>query len=429
MKTHLVFAGILCALISTTAHAAAPTVHRRTLPNRVRVCYLHMKDSPDVSIFTFLPMGLAFDDAGRTQWAHLIEHLVLRTTMPGPLKNANAETLPDHMRLDFYGTRENWREGLNHHARWISGEPFTDVSVRDEPGRANGETEFAIKALATHKFAAAAWNQAARHGRKNIAVKGDLLNVKRETLQAYRDAYLVIPDRTLVCMIGGEEPDVVLDAAAELLGPVKSEAKPPDAKRVEPGHLEASWDLSARHVLLAWPIPGPDVKPADHAAMMMLCRLTWMQLAQDAQLGIQFGPLLLGTDLRCPESSYFYISAAVRECEKPAHVLSERATRTFAELKNLPPFFISQIAQQLIAEMDAQDPAVLRAQVPASMKSGMIEAQTALTWGTAEYRLGARRAEIVKALRGVTSARLQQLAAEHLNEQRCSSLELGPATP
>src|SRR5829696_3109193 len=129
MKTYLVFAGILCALLATSVRAAAPTVHRRTLPNGIRVSYLHLKDSNDVSIFTFLPMGLAFDEAGRTQWAHLIEHLVLRTTMPGRLTHANAETLPDHMRLDFYGTRENWREGLKHHARWLAGEPFTDVSV------------------------------------------------------------------------------------------------------------------------------------------------------------------------------------------------------------------------------------------------------------------------------------------------------------
>ena len=109
---------VLCSVKS--AVAAAPQVSERTLPSGVRIAYLYLEDSADFSTFTFLPMGLAYDEADRTQWSHLIEHLVLRTTHPGPLTNANAETLPDHMRLDFYGTKADWREGLAHHAKWIS---------------------------------------------------------------------------------------------------------------------------------------------------------------------------------------------------------------------------------------------------------------------------------------------------------------------
>jgi predicted Zn-dependent peptidase len=427
MKPHLVFAGILCAL-TAAAQAAPPTVHRRTLPNGIRVCYLHQKDSPDVSIFTFLPMGLAFDDAGRTQWAHLIEHLVVRSTVPGQLKTANAETQPDHMRLDFYDTRENWRDGLNHHARWIKGEPFTDVSVREEPARANREADFVVKAFATHKFATAAWNQAVRHGRDAIAVKGDLLNVDRATLQAYRDAHLVTPDRTLVCVIGGEAPDVVFDAVTESLGAVKSAAKPAESREIKAGTYKAKWDLNARHVLLTWPIPGPGEDPADHAALMVLSRLTWMHLAQDAQLGMEFGPLIPGTDLRCPESSYFFISATARDVSKPAaQSLSTRARRVFGSIDQTPPMLVTEFAAQLTAEMDVQDPVALRAQAPAHFKPGMIEAQIALTWGTAEYRLGSERAKIANAIKGVTVAQVRRAAEKYLKADRCTSLELIPA--
>src|SRR5687768_16822952 len=152
------------------AGAGEIDVHRRTLANGVRACYLHHPGAAGVSVFTFLPMGLCADDAGRTQWAHLVEHLVIRTTAPGQLRTVNAETLPDHMRLDFYGASPaDLAEGLSHHARWLRGLPFTDESLRDEPGRANAEIEHAARGMFTHKFATAAWNQVYRHGRGDVA--------------------------------------------------------------------------------------------------------------------------------------------------------------------------------------------------------------------------------------------------------------------
>src|SRR5687768_10204991 len=93
---------IVCTLLASTplpAACAAIEVHERVLPNGVRACYLHHAGAKGVSIFTFLPMGLCADEAGHTQWAHLVEHLVIRTTVPGRLMSVNAETLPDHMRL------------------------------------------------------------------------------------------------------------------------------------------------------------------------------------------------------------------------------------------------------------------------------------------------------------------------------------------
>src|SRR5687767_6502994 len=104
MKTGIGFAGIFCAVIASTASAAVPILHERTLENGIRLRYLYLKDSTNVAMFTYLPIGLAFDDADRGQWSHLLEHLIIRTTVPPgePLKTVNAETLPDHMRLDFY---------------------------------------------------------------------------------------------------------------------------------------------------------------------------------------------------------------------------------------------------------------------------------------------------------------------------------------
>ena len=141
----LIVCTLAAATMTSSATAAPVTVHERVLPNGVRVCYLHCEGANGVSIFTFLPMGLAADDAGRTQWAHLIEHLVIRTTVEGQLPNVNAETLPDHMRLDYYGKPSDWREGLAHHARWASGPavhrgfPARRAGARQRGGGAHGQ--------------------------------------------------------------------------------------------------------------------------------------------------------------------------------------------------------------------------------------------------------------------------------------------------
>ncbi|HEV2293979.1 MAG TPA: insulinase family protein [Tepidisphaeraceae bacterium] len=430
---------ILCPLLAVArpAAAAAPTLHRRTLPNGVEVCYLHAKGSTNFSMFTFLPMGLAWDDAGHAQWAHLIEHLVIRTTVPGPLTNVNAETLPDHMRLDYYGSEGNWREGVRHHARWLAGEPFTDESVRVEPARANAETEHAVRMLATHKFATAAWGQVCRHGADRAAVQGDIMAIGRAALQAYRDERLVIPAHITVCAIGGVDPTEFLAAAEEALAAAKgadsdaSGAVAPvnarAAQALQPGERQATWDLEARHVMLTWPIPSPEKDPEAYAALMVLGRLLWMDMAQDRELQRSFGMVLTGTDLRSPEGSYFYVSAPVRpEAGGDVKALVDRVSHLLGTIKQLPPAGVRQVAAQLVAEMDVMDPAVLLAAAPAHLKPQMVEAQVAITWGTAEYRMGSRRAALGTALRAVTVAQLRRVVSEYLKAGRRTSLELRP---
>src|SRR5438874_801243 len=106
-------------------------VKTQTLKNGIRVIAVHNPGSKSESIFSFLPLGLTGDGPGQVQWSHLLEHLVVRSTT-SDLEHFNAETLDDHMRLDFYGTTSNWQEGLDHHRRWIEGVPFTGKSLQQE---------------------------------------------------------------------------------------------------------------------------------------------------------------------------------------------------------------------------------------------------------------------------------------------------------
>jgi hypothetical protein len=123
----------------SSAQLARASVEERVLTNGIRLVCVRFPGSTNVSIFSYLPLGLAKDAAGQAQWSHLMEHLVIRSTMGESLAEGNAETLPDHMRLDFYGTTRNWREGVSHHRRWLEGAAFTEESLRageaeSEPG-------------------------------------------------------------------------------------------------------------------------------------------------------------------------------------------------------------------------------------------------------------------------------------------------------
>ena len=80
---------------------------------------------------------------------------------------------------------------LNFGARLV-GVPFTQRILDAEKLKVNGEVDFTVKNLATHKFAVAAWAQGYRHNRNHTLVRGDIANTKLAEIQEYRDERLVI---------------------------------------------------------------------------------------------------------------------------------------------------------------------------------------------------------------------------------------------
>ena len=156
------------------AFAAPPKVTRFTLSNGIRVVSLYVEDSTDVWIFSYLPLGLVADGKAKTQWSHLIEHLTLRTTGPIDYPSSSAETMADNMRLESIGNTDNWTQGLERHAKWLSGLPFSEESLAEELPKALSEINYTEANLATHKWASAAWNQVFRHGETDIAMRGDI---------------------------------------------------------------------------------------------------------------------------------------------------------------------------------------------------------------------------------------------------------------
>ena len=416
----LVCCALFCALVAPAQAENDLQVHSSTLKNGVRFTYLYLPDGKGFSMFTVAPMGLAADDAGRTQWAHLVEHMVIRTTIPGDLEHANAETMNDCMHLDYYTTADNWHEALSHHARWLAGLPFDPERLKIEVGRANSEVDNTAQNLASHKFAVAAWNQAYRHGRDHAAVKQDLFDAKPADLQRYRDQHLFIPDRTVVCAIGGAPVKEVESAVGDAIGNLKSTAKPRAALAgLKPRDAKVTWDVPSRQLMYTWPIPGPQ-EPGQYAAFLVAGPLLMSQASQDAELKTLVGPFVYaGADLISPEGAFFCLSATLKPGAPEAAVRSKfdeliKSLLASDELKQAVPLVAKQVATRLKPEMLN----IFLSQAPDEQQKYMAEMQFGLMWAVNEFHYGARRDATVNALEKLTGDAMRAVAAIHLTPQR-----------
>src|SRR2546423_4511744 len=306
MKPQFFYTLLIGALLSSAGHSAEsskPVIATRQLANGLRAVSIYFPRSTNVSIFTFSPLSLATDAAHQAQWSHLVEHLVIRSTVPETSREANAETLPDHMRLDFYGNTANWQQGLSYHQRWLEGVPFSEGSLTNEKPKVNQECDYTARNFATHKFAVAAWNQAFRHDQKAAKLKGDVLRATLPEIQRLRDERLAISNQVTVCLIGGIDSSTALSEIEKEFSTVKLRP-PPDlrTKKNRGGNLNLTWDLKADHLLIVWPIP--DFKDGDYAGLLVGAQLLNQALTMDAQLPKEAGMIFAGADLSVPEGNY-----------------------------------------------------------------------------------------------------------------------------
>src|SRR5713226_1986287 len=310
-------------------------VQSRHLPNGIEIQYVHVPGSAGLSVFSFLPAGLANDDDGCAQFSHLLEHMVIRTTTPQDSTNVNAETLADHMRLDYYGSAANWREAVSHHARWLAGLPFDANILRREIARANSEVDFTAQNLMSHKFGVAAWNQAWRFGHSQVTVRLDPARITLMRLQRYRDTHFNQLGRTVVTAVGGAEPVTILSALSEAMG--KARPGSPSARggpKPAPADKTATWDLPVRHLIMSWPIPGP-ASEKEYAALIAAAQWFLSRAYLDLEWKKLTGPVLAGADLVTPETAYFYLSATLQPQTQPDAV-RRKFDQLIASLQNSP---------------------------------------------------------------------------------------------
>jgi len=421
---------LICGLASIFTSMAAPAEPTQpesfTLSNGVRVVVLYMADSTNVSMFTFLPMGLAGDGPGQAQWSHLVEHLVIRTTTPAGVQQVNAETLADHMRLDFYGNVENWEEALRHHVQWIGGAPFTQSRMEAEKLNVIAECDTTAHRLATHKFALAAWAQGCRHGHTHAALKADVTGASLADIERYRDEHLAVLDKVLVCVVGGVDAETLEPAIREQLGTLHSDAGTAKPVKLNHDSRDMTWDLDARHLLLVWPIPSCDRQ--EHAALMVVGRVLMQRFFADSELNAITGTVLAGTDLITPEGSFFYVSASLR----PGATFDEVRQRLTSHLNEILSKESSLLMARMIGQQLSQslsklpDPAVIRKHVGVNTTAAMIEANLGLQWGMQEFRFGRHRSMLAERLAGVTAEECHTVAQTYLAIDKCAVCTIRP---
>ena len=243
-------------------------------------------------------------------------------------------------------------------------------------------------------------------------------------LQRYRDTHFNQPGRTLVTAIGGAEPVTILSAFSQALGKAHAGSRPvPCRSNPAPADKTVAWDLSSRHLIMTWPIPGPALEK-EYAALITAAQWLISRAYVDPEWKKLTGTVLAGADLVTPETAYFYLSATLQP-GTPAEAVRRKFDAFVASLENSPelkaaaPFIAGERSRSLtLALLD-----MLRPQIADPNKA---EAQFGIMWGMAEFQMGASREAVRKALGSTTGESIAQAARSRLVPARRTLLLFVP---
>lgn len=412
--------------------------HEQQLDNGLRVVVVPAPAARDQAVFTLLPWGFLAEDAGRPQQAHLVEHLLVRSSHPdqtGPSVDGlliNGETMALSQRLESFGPLETWREAVAHHRAWLSlatAEPDLEaLTAVVERERLNALTELDNTLLTgqTHKWALSAWNQVVRHGAEHVALRQAVSDVRVEDLLQAVQARLPLGPQVTVVSVGPAPVDEVLAELTAVLGdlPRRDWSAPPASRPVEevlePGPRRATWDLPRLQYMVWYPLP--DRGPSDRVAADALAFLISSRLQQRGGLDQLKVAAFASADLVTPEGRFLLVSASA-----PSSVdlgkLSSLIEEVVASLASLPE------ARLLIADMATQlgswpDFADLRGRMAGRPGLEWIEAQQMLFLLYAQQNMGLDAATLPGAYGRLTPELLSELAAGFLTPARRSTLVL-----
>ena len=407
---------------------ATPEVTRFTLENGIRVVNLHVEDSTDVIILSYLPLGLATDGKAKAYWSHLINHLTLRTTGPIDYNTSNGETLADNIRLEFIGNTDSWTQGLERHAKWLSGLPFSAESLAEARRNALSQFDYIEENLATHKLAYAAWNQVFRQGETDIPLRGGIRSAQLNELQAYRDQHLVQADCVLLCVIGSIDPDTLKNTMEKQLGIINLTEKVLPYSTVPPEIAKdqnATWDINVTHYMETYAVPHSDDE--NYPALYIASALLSLAFVQDTQLKELTGGAFCNLDLITPEGAYLQINVSLKpdaDIEKVKQRIRQlinplKQPENNAQVAMAAPLFSMQFRAPLDVKMVMQ-------QQLAGVSETMVLGNIGLQWGMREYQHGDTLPQLASAFADVSAADVASVVNRYLTEDRRMTLLLTP---
>ena len=395
-----------------------------SLDNGVRAIILQVPDAASQSFFTFFPVGLAHDDADRTQYAHLVEHMLIRSTDPDGLHvdgiRINGETTTSVLRLETIGPADRWRDALARHAAWLSADEFTADVLEREKGRIAGEADSTVPAGYTHKWAVAAWNQVVRHGRSHAALIGAIEDATVDDVQAYVASRVPVGEDVLVVAVGPVPVDEVEAALRRGVGAVDRRPSSPtterDASDVEfHGDHDGTWDLDAHHYMAWYPARADD--PNDRVAIQLLSQALLQSIYGEAQAaGVQ---AMVSADLVAADGAQLVVSVGGFGAEQADDIRALVDNAMDSARRQLAHYPVSMALRNFVSQVVADpDYAALRDQFAGRPGADLLEAQLTLSRVYVQLHTGLSFAELGRACDDVTPESFADLADRVLDGPR-----------
>ena len=268
----------LCFLLAVSpARAEKPTEY--TLDNGLRVRLAPLAGDKQVMVLLFVRAGFLEEPATLPHLAHVTEHLTVFDLPPAEAKavqgwyekgKANGETLADVMYFDLSVSPDEVDTALKVQAARLSAVEFKKETLAREIPRTLGEVDFVeqSKFPAAGKFALAPFVQAALHGKTDQPLRARTKKISVEDVTAFHQRTFR-PDRAAVVVVGEFDPAAVKKTIDATFGKIaKPKAAPAARPALKAGESTADWDVSTRHVFVAWPIPA--ASHADHPPLTLV---------------------------------------------------------------------------------------------------------------------------------------------------------------
>jgi predicted Zn-dependent peptidase len=408
---------LLLSLLPQDRATPEPPWRTERLDNGVRIHVAGIASAKRFAVLSFLPVGLDGDPIGRAQFAHLAEHMMIRSTDKSRLQVGamalNGETTSRVMRLESFAPPEQWKGALTRHARWLTARTFDAATLTREKVKIEGEERGTVHRGYNHKWATAAWSQLVR-GTDHAAVHGDVAGATVEQIQRYiadrvrlDQAQIFVTGpvdaRQIFAALRAEFRKIDIPDSAPTTSSTKAATPEPDSTK--PVHREATWDLQASHYLEWYELPA-DCTAAEAELLSQVLTMSCYQhrffrdipgravASSVTYQGKRF--VLLSTNLPA-DAELAEVQAALRAAVKRASrfAVARRGGDAMANRFVKRPDFVAQ-----------------RKRIENPRLRGLVEANWAMQCGYASTRLGLSIDAVPAAYRRVRGGRIAAILAK-----------------
>lgn len=417
------------SLLASLPQEPTSTRHDFALPLGVRATYWHVPAAEQAVAYAYLPLSLVEDPEHRSQYSHLMEHLLLHShrSEEGDPIQVQAETTESSLRIGALFPISHWRHALDRLRKWATLPRFAAEILAEQKQSIALEEEHAIAHRAGHKLAIAAWNQVIGWGLTEATLRADLAGASVESAEDYCNQNLYRFERLRLALAGPMDPALVQAFLSQQLEaveiPALARATPPlGPVRASPG--QAEWDLPTPYLLTWYRLP--DDSHVHRIAAALVSQLVWNRIARQPFLNAVGAQCAIYAPLRRGAESFLLISVALPEDASPETV-KKALQASVGRALEIPQGVEPLLAQTALQSMQQLDLVAVARQLEAQLGDKAL-AQVVRQRFESELSLEMTAEEF--------SAQLLQLTAEQIEtfhrglvEQQPESLLLHPPLP